>query len=146
MITKIVIEGIPHPQPRPAVVRATGRVYYPDKKGRLKAWKAALMAQLVQHKGLVSVPTPIALSLTFVLKRPADHFRGVCETGLKPSFAGTPAVRKPDIDNLVKTVMDVLSDAEVIGHDAWVTRLSAEKAYHVEGEPTGVIISIEAAP
>jgi len=51
-------------------------------------------------------------------------------------------VTRPDIDNLLKAIMDVLSQVRVWHDDAQVVRLEAEKIYQAEDLACGAEIEI----
>lgn len=57
--------------------------------------------------------------------------------GGKPQ--GAPHARKPDLDNQVKTILDVLERCGVIANDAQVCELNAAKAWC---DPAGVYVEV----
>jgi Holliday junction resolvase RusA-like endonuclease len=76
----------------------------------------------------------VAVELAFTFARPRGHFgrRG----GLRLSAPTRHAVR-PDLDKLVRAVLDALVGAGVIRDDAQVAELHASKRY---GEWPGLIV------
>jgi len=66
---------------------------------------------------------PIKLSVTFCHKRPQRLNRK------SDTLARIPKTTKPDIDNLIKMVMDVLTKAEVWVDDNQVVSVTAEDWY-----------------
>ena len=66
---------------------------------------------------------PIKLSVTFCHKRPQRLNRK------SDTLARIPKTTKPDIDNLIKMVMDVLTNAEVWVDDNQVVSVTAEDWY-----------------
>jgi Holliday junction resolvase RusA-like endonuclease len=76
-----------------------------------------------------------ALRLTFVIPMPPSW------SGKKKFvMAGTPHRQRPDLDNLVKGLLDSF------GEDAQIWRIEAEKRWANEGEPGYVLaVNLEAA-
>lgn len=120
------VDGIPRPQTRPRVLK-TGHVYTPD---RIRNWKTAVkVAALCNRKEIVG---PLYISLIFLMPRP----KRLKKRGRYPHTG------KPDLDNLIKAVMDGLTNAQIWGDDSQVTWISSGKFYHSEGEKPGVSILI----
>jgi len=104
----------------------------------LKPWRAAVTTYAIQayrrecintHQDFTPLLTPVSIELTFVLTRPKTHYRsGKYAHILKdnaPNYVGV----KPDLDKLVRAVLDSLTDAGVFRDDAQVVKLSATKRY-----------------
>ena len=104
----MIIEIAPTACPRPRVTRS-GRVYYPVK---YREWVKEMKGRLSD----VYVPDgPIMVELTFVIHRPKRLGTGEREYHDK----------RPDLDNLVKSVLDALP----IEDDARVVKIVADKFY-----------------
>lgn len=73
---------------------------------------------------------PVSLEIRFDMPRP-KHLRGTNEK---------PHTVKPDIDNMVKAVMDALTSALWWIDDDQVWELKTLKQYAAKGEPSGVWI------
>ncbi len=67
--------------------------------------------------------TPLKVEVTFTLPKPASA----------PKTRRTWPQRKPDIDKLLRSTLDALSDAGVWVDDAQVVQLVARKVYPNEG-------------
>jgi Holliday junction resolvase RusA-like endonuclease len=121
------IEGVPVPQGSKTVSQAKGRAWLRDANAaRLKPWRHVIAT----HADLgVTFDCPVIVTLSFVLPRPQ-----------RPRWE-VPAV-KPDIDKLVRAVMDGLTDGGLLGDDARVVDLTATKRYPTPGDPTGVGIDV----
>jgi Holliday junction resolvase RusA-like endonuclease len=121
------IEGVPVPQGSKTVSQAKGRAWLRDANAaRLKPWRHIIAI----HADLgVTFDCPVIVTLSFVLPRPQ-----------RPRWA-VPAV-KPDIDKLVRAVMDGLTDGGLLGDDARVVDLHTTKRYPTPGDPTGVGIDV----
>lgn len=120
------VPGDPRPQPRPrATVRGgQARMYNPD---TANAWKQAVRVAATDA-GLMAaeIEGPIRLGLDFRFQRPASHYkRG---HALKPS-APQWHIQRPDLDNLVKAVMDALTDVAAWGDDDQIYDLRVTKGW-----------------
>jgi Holliday junction resolvase RusA-like endonuclease len=89
----------------------TGYVYNPD---GAKAWKEAVILA-AKARQIETIEKPVRLSVDFYLP---------CPKRLKQ---GTPHVGKPDVDNLLKSTMDALTNAGVWKDDSLVYAVNAEK-------------------
>jgi len=114
--------------------RHTGRVMVTSDNARLRPWRDAVCwhARQAMHTpwliGTVARPPfegPVAVVLEFRFARPAGHFG---KRGLPPSAPSGHVVR-PDLDKLVRAVLDALSEAGVWRDDAQVVSIAARKAY-----------------
>ena len=86
--------------------------------------------------------TPLYLNIIFYLKRPKSHFRtGKFVNYINEKLIKLPHTKKPDIDNLIKFVLDALQ-----GHngyflnDSQVVRIFAEKIYTDYNPHTEIMI------
>ncbi len=135
-MTKIqtYVNGVPIAQPRHRVTTASGfaRAYIPASH-KVHVWKNAIIASL-DKSGMSDrrIDVPVELSLEFQLPMPK---RMKNETGHTISH-----VKKPDIDNLVKAVMDAMTTTGVWRDDSLVWNVHACKIY--AGEFPGVLIAL----
>lgn len=75
---------------------------------------------------------PISVEVVFTLPRP----KSAPKSRLWPD-------RRPDVDKLLRSTFDALTEAGVIRDDAQVVKVFASKLYALDGEPTGAHIRIE---
>jgi Holliday junction resolvase RusA-like endonuclease len=125
----VTVWGMPVAQPRHRVSCRNGyaRVYLPSDHA-VHGWKeliAQAAAEQIEKTG--ALEGALALSLDFMF--PAQTRRA----------EGTYRVKKPDLDNLVKAVMDALTDAGAWQDDAQVAEVTARKRF---GTGSGVDIKI----
>lgn len=123
---EFAVAGDPKPQgSKRGFVTKHGRVALVEQAGRpLKQWRdtvtAAAAAARIREKWPAYTEGPIGIELVFGLKKP-----------LKPKYP-VPAVR-PDIDKLVRAVLDGLTDAHLWQDDGQVIELYARKTYSEQG-------------
>ena len=80
----------------------------------------------------------VLLTIEFRFPRPSGHFG---KRGLRPSAPPT-MFRRPDLDKLVRAILDALTDAGAFRDDAQVDEIRARKRYCTDGESPGVKVVI----
>lgn len=127
------VDARPIPQGSLMPNRINGTVHY-AKADRLYEWRAAIARACP-----VGVPAagPYRVSITFRLVRPQSH-RGA--RGILPRYADSMPISMPDLDKLVRGVLDALT-GRVWDDDSQVVELHASKVY-AEGRP-GASIEID---
>lgn len=123
-VIEFIVPGIPVPWERPGQGKY-GR-YTPEKT---KAWELIVGAYAQAHKPKELWTGPIICDLTFNLPKPKSH----------PKRRNPRHVKKSDLDNLVKAILDSLEGIIYKG-DQQIFRLSAEKRY---SDTPGVEIRLE---
>ena len=118
------VEGTPKPQKRHRTSSKNGftRSYDPSAKDKGIFEKVLLQHNIKKLKGAISI------SLTFYMKRPKHHYRtGRHKNKLK---AKSPVlhVNKPDIDNLIKFVLDCGNNI-LWEDDSTICQIEAVKRY-----------------
>jgi Holliday junction resolvase RusA-like endonuclease len=125
-VYSLFVNGIPKAQPRPR--RGTsGHFYNPDSAD---AWKEIVRTAFGSfHKPPIT--DPIRLQVSFFLPRP-KAMKGE---------AAVPHAKKPDVDNLLKALMDSMTAAGVWKDDALVYATDMSKWY--AAGKTGAQIIVE---
>lgn len=120
--------GIPKPQPRPkATIRgAHAGVYTPP---TAKGWKEIIAIEAAPLAGR-QIEGPIALRVHFTLPRP------------KARKKENHVITKPDLDNLLKSTMDALTDRAVWRDDTQISEISTKKTYETSDTVPGAVIEI----
>ena len=93
---------------------------------------------------------PLKLVVKFYMPRPENHFPrkdAISRTlpnfvdriidNVLPRYRSTPHLRTPDIDNMVKFVLDYPLQGVVYANDSFVTEITAEKMFDDKNECTG---------
>jgi len=126
------IEGAPIAKGRPRVTRS-GHTYTPK---RTRDWeKMAVVSMRAQNATLQALDEPLRVECRFVFSRPKA-------TPKRASSARLPKPTRPDLDNLVKAVLDAGSKAGLYTDDARVVETLASKWYAAVGETAHVELSI----
>ncbi len=109
----------------------------PASRQRLILWRKAVADELERrHKGK-PYTGPCGVSLTFTFDVPVSRRKGAAEE--------QPRAVAPDLDKLVRAVLDAATAAQVWLDDAQVSLLSANKIEALNSEP-GVSIHIWELP
>jgi crossover junction endodeoxyribonuclease RusA len=113
----ISVEGIPATQGSKTLYR--GRMVESSKK--LPAWRSAIIleckTEMLRQQSLFQFDQPVKVWLTFFLPRPAKSKWGIVPAG------------KPDLDKLIRGVLDPLVIAGVLKDDSLVVEIVARKMW-----------------
>lgn len=102
---------------------------------KVKPWRADVKAAFLDggNNPLIRFEEEaLHVRLEFVLNRPASTSKR----------ATPPAIKRPDLDKLIRAVLDALSSAGVWRDDSQVVSTLAEKRLAEIGEPTGCRIKV----
>lgn len=131
------------PVPKGSLRHVGGGRLIESAKG-LADWRKAI-ADAALHAGCVETITgPVWVEAHFYLPRPLAHF--VANDRERPVKVTAPKypTRKPDLDKLVRAVLDAITDAGLWKDDAQVSWVRASKDYADDRIP-GVRVQIEEA-
>lgn len=123
---KFAIHGKPHGKGRPRVTARGGhaRAYTP---ASTREWEADAVAQIIKQRVRGYGDAPIAVQIVAIYgKNPR------IEVAVNEVFEGSVRAKRPDLDNIVKSVLDAMQAAGVVTDDKTVCVLHAEK---LDGEP-----------
>lgn len=133
----IVVLGTPAPQGSKRHVGG-GRMVESSKK--VAPWRQSVIyACQLADAATLNLTWPVRVDITFRLQRPKGHY--AASGMVKPSSPIYPAV-KPDLDKLVRSTLDGLTDAGVFRDDSQVVELHARKAYATNADPVGALIHV----
>jgi Holliday junction resolvase RusA-like endonuclease len=130
------VVGIPAPQgSKRAYVRGTKAVLV-ESSDKVKPWRAAVAwtaRQATRESSWYTTAAAVTIAIDFTLPRPKSLPKRIVDH-----------VKKPDIDKLIRSTLDGISDAGTIWNDdSQVTKVIASKKY---GDATGALIGIEVQP
>lgn len=120
-----------------AIVNKGGKVSMIESSKSVKPWRESVRSALLDDAGLprATFDGAVIVELRFVMRRPAST----------PKRRTPPAVKRPDVDKLVRAVLDAVSSAGVWKDDSQVTQLSAMKRLAEVDETPGCHIAIRDA-
>lgn len=132
----VVVHGIPAPQ---GSKRHVGNGVLVESSAKVRPWReavraateAALAAARLDHAPgwTPGRAAPLVLAATFTLARPASHYRSGRYAELLRSTAPQCPATRPDLDKLIRSTFDALTDAGAMAEDSRVVQLVAAKVY-----------------
>ena len=114
--------------------RFSGKFVYTDKKQVI--WEQVFSLHADQHKPPKPLEGAITLSVLFIMKRPKRLLRK------KDPDYKIACDKKPDLDNMIKSVQDSLNGQGWWHDDAQIARIVAGKAYSERGMPARIEVQI----
>ena len=136
-MTTIRVFGHPAPQ---GSKRHVGNGVLIESSAKVKPWRQDVRAAALEADA--HFDGPVWLTVGFLLRRPASHFRTGRNAHLLRDSAPAYPGKKPDIDKLLRSTLDGLGESGIWRDDAQVVRVRAEKLY-ADHEPVGAHITIE---
>jgi Holliday junction resolvase RusA-like endonuclease len=126
----VVVRGTPAPQ---GSKRHVGGGRMVEQSPNLAPWRAVVTQSaalaLTRAHWHPDARAPLALGVTFTVARPASHWRTGKHSHLLRNTAPAHPISRPDLDKLIRSTMDALTDAGAMTDDARVISVSAVKAY-----------------
>jgi crossover junction endodeoxyribonuclease RusA len=104
-------------------------------------WRRKVTAYAMEAKGQPSISGPMGIALSFYLKRPKNHYRTGKNAHLLTDAAPARPSSSPDLDKLIRSILDSLTDAQVWLDDGQVVFISATKWWDGD-RPEGVEITV----
>lgn len=133
MITFVIV-GLPVAKGRPKFFRKGNFMgtYTPSKT---KEYEDSVISQALPHKPAVPLDIPLAVELRFYFPVPQSASK---KFKLKAISGMTPVAKRPDLDNLIKSVLDPLNTI-FWTDDKLIVELTAKKYY---SEPPRIEVMI----
>lgn len=144
--------GTPAPQGSKKAFVVGGHARVVDDSKKTKPWRQDVTS--AAHSALQDWPDaahtlavgPLHVTIVFFLARPKAHYgTGRNAAVLKPT-APIYVDKKPDVDKLVRSTLDALTDAGVYRDDNQVARLWVEKQYADSATGAQIMIRPLTAP
>lgn len=120
---KYVIKGDPTPLARPRYSRISKAIFDPQKNQKL----FAQISLDQQHGNSPQFSGPVHIDMIFYMAAPK-----AISVKRKKLLVNKYHVFKPDTDNCIKYVCDVLVNAEILKDDCIVSSITAYKIYDME--------------
>lgn len=130
------VQSIPKGAPRPRRAMYGKGVYVPE---TAKPFEDGIMIAALAVRPPAPIEGPVHLTVNFRLARPKLHF---LRNKLRPT-APLWAMKKPDMDNALKVLMDTLTGIGFWSDDAQVVSISAHKVFVGESEFPGCWVRVE---
>lgn len=118
------VYGIPAPQ---GSKRHIGRGVMIESSKKVKPWREAVKWAILCVPTAKLIPGAVCMSVTFYLPRP------------KCARKGAEACKKPDLDKLLRSTLDAITDTGYIEDDSRVVCITASKEYAGDDGPGALI-------
>jgi crossover junction endodeoxyribonuclease RusA len=128
---RLFVPGIPKPQGSKSAFKRGNRIVLVEASKSLPEWRNTLewtITAYTQENRFTTVLRPFSIELHFWLPR--------AKTNAKPFHT-----QKPDLDKLIRAVLDALTKAKAIKDDSYCVELSARKSWD-DFHPAGVEITM----
>lgn len=141
----ITAYGTPTPQGSKQIVRG---ILVDANRARLRTWredvKQAALEALDTNTSWDRDAVAVLGSFTFQFNRPKNHF--VAGDPARPLKANAPRlhVQRPDLDKLLRSTWDALTDAGVVWDDCRIAQAFAAKVYVNGHDRPGATITLTA--
>ncbi len=133
-LISVFIPGNPIAQPRHRVSVRFGKAHaYLPASHKVHGWKSIIWLYCSNNKlSNLNITKPVKIDLTFFMPIPKSLKNKI--TSMQPH------IKKPDIDNLVKAVLDSMTDCHVWQDDSLVYDIASRKFY---SDAPGVLIKLK---
>lgn len=130
---RITVRGIPAPQGSKRPVRlGNGRIGMVESSRAVSPWREAVRAETQRAmSGRGPYAGPVWVQVRFAMPRPKSLKKGI-----------TYHAKRPDLDKLIRAILDGLTAGGAFTDDGQVFDISATKVY-ANGEPTGCEIFLD---
>tara|TARA_R110000824_G_scaffold28928_9_gene96894 strand:+ start:1266 stop:1718 length:453 start_codon:yes stop_codon:yes gene_type:complete len=136
------VSGTPRAQPRPRAMSLNGRFARMYNPNTANVWKKSVNLAARSFRPLSPIKGPVEVNMVFFFKRPESHFLKRKSGDVLRKDQPTWHTVKPDIDNLIKAILDELTKLEFWTDDCQVTSSLAKKMYVPTNENPGCFLSI----
>jgi crossover junction endodeoxyribonuclease RusA len=130
----LTVHGTPAPQGSKTRNRA-GALY--ESSPAVKPWREAVkhaaLDALAHDDGWKPLNEAVRLEVVFTFRRSKGHYGTGRNAGTVKASAPAHPTGKPDLDKLIRSTQDALTDAGVFADDSRVTAVFAAKAYVLTG-------------
>ena len=135
---RIDVLGFPAPQ---GSKRHVGRGILVESSTKVGPWREAVVAAASNQGAANSqLDGPVTVDVSFYFPRPKGHLRANGELRATAPYVHTTT---PDLDKVVRSTLDALTQAAVITDDARVQELSARKLYATSERAPGAVIHVK---
>lgn len=130
------VMGTPKPQGRP---RAFNRGNHAAVYSPVTQWRNDVKYAAAQEEPIEGA---VKVQIHYFFHRPKSHYGTGKNAEILKDSAPWHMVKRPDLDNLNKAVLDAIQDAGLLADDSAVTQLESMKRYVSPSDKQGASITI----
>lgn len=117
-----------------------------EASSKVQPWREAVVSEVIrQSLHTRRLDGPLSISVTFLVKRPASHYGTKKGEPYLKDTAPLYVTKAPDLDKLLRSTFDGLTQSGLIGDDAQFVIVHAQKVYAGADEAPGAIIGVTSA-
>jgi crossover junction endodeoxyribonuclease RusA len=120
----------------------TGKTILTESSKKVKPWRQDVVAaaeKAAAEQGWQPLPQVRAV-IVFGFRRPKSHYRTGRNASILRDNAPTWHSNRPDGDKLLRSTLDALATAGVLGDDSRVVEMTAYKIWVHREQPTGALV------
>lgn len=137
VISAVEVDVAVEPVPQGSVDVYNGRVVQPKK---VKDYRR-VVASAIRALGAEQFTGPCRVELGFVMTRPQAHYGKGRNSHIIKESSPVSHTYRPDLDKLVRCVLDAITDSGLWNDDAQVVHITASKSYGEEGHVSIRVLS-----
>lgn len=109
-----------------------------------KSWREAVKQAALEAYPGTTLIVPLSLTVTFLMPRPMGDYKTGKNAGMLKDNAPYWHIKKPDVDKLIRSTKDAITDSGLWKDDSIVCTETKHKIY--ANDRPGCIITIQDAP
>ena len=139
---EIVVHGTPAPQGSKKGYVRGGRAVLVESSAKVKPWREAVkQSALLADYNYAENVGAIGVAVVFYMPRPKSHYGTGANAHMLRDRAPRLPIGKPDLDKLLRSTLDALTDAGIWRDDSQVVVIKASKVY-ADFRPPGAVIVV----
>lgn len=127
-IIQFTVPGLPQPQGSARAFVVKGKAVVTGDNPKVRSWRADVKTIAMDHWQGEPASGPVMVTVQFTLPRPQSHYGTGKNAGVLKATAPERHPKKPDLDKLVRAVLDALTGV-CWRDDAQVCYVGASKYY-----------------
>lgn len=133
----VFVPGIP--QQKGNIIKGSWGGYH-DANKKLRPWMQQIIATIHEAEWTPILHGPVTVEVDFAFPRPKAHYGSGRNANVVKAAAPFWHIKAPDLDKLLRSILDALKDSGVITDDGQVCRVLTTKRYTTAGETPGALI------
>lgn len=146
MMVRFEVAGTPAPQGSKRGFARGGKVVLVEQSRNVRPWRAAVATELrsiaVEKQVHFDRTVPVSVNMTFTFPRPKSHYRTGRFADQLRSNAPTYVATRPDLDKVVRSTLDGITESGIIADDCQVALLYVVQEFGPHPGVHGVIAAL----
>lgn len=125
-MSSVFVPGIP--QQKGNIIKGKWGGYH-DTNKKLRPWMQQVVTTITEAGWEPILHGPVCVDITFVFPRPKAHYGSGRNANVLKAAAPLWHTKAPDLDKLIRSILDALTEAGVVTDDGQVCRVTAVKCF-----------------